>query len=377
MTSESLSRLLALIHRTSLEPALWSEAIQGITDAFAASTTGLVACDPLEHSFPFAIADPRASSEALEAYQDYYSRIDDLAAAMQKRTAGEVVTEEMVIGDGPLRRSEIWNDFYLRHDFAHHIGGYAINERRMTASLVIYRSALSSRFDDEDIRRMQLILPHVTIALRCLFKLRSETSRASVTTDALDMLAVSLMVVDERARLLWANASADRLLAERDGLSLDKGELIAVNGSHTAMLRRSIREAASSGELRPPRAAFSLPRTSGAGALPVIVSPVTRRLFGDVKRICMILIDRASAGSQGLERALREAWQLTPAEAAIAAALVAGESMQEISDRRAVSISTVRSQMKQIFAKTGTRRQADLVRLVLGGCGPTGRYSWH
>ena len=62
---------------------------------------------------------------------------------------------------------------------------------------------------------------------------------------------------------------------------------------------------------------------------------------------------------------LRGAFGLTATEAEVALALVGGASASAIARDRAVSLETIRSHLKTIFAKTGTRRQAHLVALIL------------
>jgi DNA-binding CsgD family transcriptional regulator len=56
---------------------------------------------------------------------------------------------------------------------------------------------------------------------------------------------------------------------------------------------------------------------------------------------------------------------LTLAEAEVALALSLGLTPQEIADQRVASIHTVRNQIKAILAKTHSRRQADIARLVV------------
>lgn len=55
---------------------------------------------------------------------------------------------------------------------------------------------------------------------------------------------------------------------------------------------------------------------------------------------------------------------LTASEAAVAAAVGAGQSLEDIAAARGVSVQTVRTQLKQIFAKTGTNRQSALAALI-------------
>lgn len=62
--------------------------------------------------------------------------------------------------------------------------------------------------------------------------------------------------------------------------------------------------------------------------------------------------------------ALQALFNLTPTEARIAQALSIGKTLSEIASVQNGSVQTVRKQLKNIFAKTGTNRQADCVALI-------------
>ena len=64
---------------------------------------------------------------------------------------------------------------------------------------------------------------------------------------------------------------------------------------------------------------------------------------------------------------LRELYRLSDAEARVCWRLASGEALEEIAAAEGSSRETVRSQLKRIFAKTGTNRQSELVRLILIG----------
>jgi DNA-binding CsgD family transcriptional regulator len=64
---------------------------------------------------------------------------------------------------------------------------------------------------------------------------------------------------------------------------------------------------------------------------------------------------------------LRRRFGLTPAEARLALAVADGNTTREYAEQRGKSVGTVRFQMKQILAKTGCRRQSELVRLITLG----------
>ena len=92
--------------------------------------------------------------------------------------------------------------------------------------------------------------------------------------------------------------------------------------------------------------AGSVPATAGSGA------------------VLLRLIDPAVAPlpSPG---ALQSQFGFTPAEAALAVDILAGNDLAASARRRGITRNTVRVHLRRLFEKTGTRRQAELMRLLL------------
>jgi len=68
---------------------------------------------------------------------------------------------------------------------------------------------------------------------------------------------------------------------------------------------------------------------------------------------------------------LRDAFGLSRAETELALALLEGQTLAEYAACRGVSLPTVKSQLRSLFARTDSTRQAVLVRLLAGfGGGP-------
>ena len=78
-----------------------------------------------------------------------------------------------------------------------------------------------------------------------------------------------------------------------------------------------------------------------------------------------VLLSDPEIGAEPAVELLRNLHDLTPAEAELVGHLARGRSLEEAARARGVSINTVRSQLKQVFSKTGTSRQGELVQLVL------------
>jgi DNA-binding CsgD family transcriptional regulator len=63
------------------------------------------------------------------------------------------------------------------------------------------------------------------------------------------------------------------------------------------------------------------------------------------------------------ERELAQSFGLSPAESRLAAALMAGKRLSDVTIESGVQISTLRTQLTSINKKVGVKRQADLVRV--------------
>ncbi|MGX9981699.1 helix-turn-helix transcriptional regulator [Methylobacterium fujisawaense] len=63
---------------------------------------------------------------------------------------------------------------------------------------------------------------------------------------------------------------------------------------------------------------------------------------------------------------LKGLFDLTPAEARVALSVAGCRMVEQIATEIGISPSTVRAQLKAVMAKTGVKRQAELLRLVSG-----------
>lgn len=79
-----------------------------------------------------------------------------------------------------------------------------------------------------------------------------------------------------------------------------------------------------------------------------------------------ILFVRDPEAPTAARSVLQGLFGLTPAEAAVAAALAAGKSVNEIAATHRIALNTARVHIRNILAKTNTTREAQLVALIFG-----------
>jgi DNA-binding CsgD family transcriptional regulator len=84
----------------------------------------------------------------------------------------------------------------------------------------------------------------------------------------------------------------------------------------------------------------------------------------------LVLIQDPDAEPAGPSDHLAALFGFSAAECRIAEAMLGGDSLEVIADRLHLSLHTVRSHVQRLFAKTGTQRQADLLRVLLAAIPP-------
>ena len=94
-------------------------------------------------------------------------------------------------------------------------------------------------------------------------------------------------------------------------------------------------------------------------------------LFRSQPRAIVFVVDPDRAPNVP-ERYLQRLYNLTPAEAAVAVRILRGEGLQAVADGLRITLATVCTHRQRVFEKTGTKRQAELVRVILEGAAGIG-----
>jgi DNA-binding CsgD family transcriptional regulator len=116
-------------------------------------------------------------------------------------------------------------------------------------------------------------------------------------------------------------------------------------------------------------AVMRLLRPSGRSPLEVVVTPIrceSSPLF-ERRATSAIFVAEPDAQIDGSPDRLRRIYGFTRVEAEVAARIAMGMRLPEVSEDLGITIHTVRGYLKQLFVKTDTHRQPDLVRVLLTG----------
>ncbi len=188
-------------------------------------------------------------------------------------------------------------------------------------------------------------------------------------SQALDYVALGIILLDRQANVVFANRAARTLSSEADGLFMGTA-LGSARAAETQDLKEAIRRAPSSAEDGEAHVAcLRFTRPSGRRDLLLLVCPLSRPMGdGDPNDpVAIVLVSDPERRPHVPADVLASLFGLTPTEADIALRLAEGNRLSDIAAQLNVSQTTIAYHMRNLFQKTETNRQADLVALVLAG----------
>lgn len=191
---------------------------------------------------------------------------------------------------------------------------------------------------------------------------------------ALDLLNIGVVVCGSSGALLVANDTAQEILSARDGLELDaQGVLCATcqSGASLAGVIEQVARTARRGVENNVDSAFAVQRPSRKRALTLFVRALNGKSEppADHEPAVLVMILDAAIPVEATEIELRQLYGFTSTEAHLANLLMEGMALEDCGDELGIRRTTVRMHLRNIFAKTGARRQGELVSLLLKSIG--------
>ena len=231
------------------------------------------------------------------------------------------------------------------------------------AGMSVRRPRRAGPFTPGEARRFDLLVPHIRRGLALAQRLDGLAGRARLAEDVLDRLDRAVVLLAADGRVAHVNAMADRLF-ESGRLQLRGNRLDSADPAEAAALRGLI-----AAVLDPASGVGPVRLLSGTAGPPLIASgcrlPDRRpTAVAAPQAVAALFLSPIGASRDDLGQVLPGLFGLSRAEARLAVALHDGFSLSEIAEQLQLSRETLRSQLRSVFDKTGTRRQGTLIRLL-------------
>ncbi len=375
MKSTQLTPLITKIYDAALDPSLWEDFMLAAGDTLK-GTTGFLAMFDSNQPRTNMAKVTRFAPDIFDHYMKHFSQERDSWYQLIHKhcVTGSIFTGSELIADEELRKTPMFNEVLKPLEGGYLVGCLLDGSETLSAAYTLSRPMNGPNFTKRDKQIMGMLAPHLRRAY-LLHRKYSVCQQAQLSfQEALHRSQTPTILLNAKGRLVFMNKGAEKIVNQADGVSCIGGTLQFEALRHSQTFDTLVGQATltSQQQGRHPGGGMRVERPSERAPYQLIVTPLNlhsdhSQLAPDAA-VCIFLHDPDLEEILS-EKILRALYGFTPAEAKLAQLLSAGKTPIEICQIQDVRIPTVRSHLRQMFEKTETATQAQLIRLLIRGPG--------
>ncbi|HUI97770.1 MAG TPA: LuxR C-terminal-related transcriptional regulator [Xanthobacteraceae bacterium] len=361
------TRLIASIYDAAIDPSRWPEVLASITVFLKGRGAALLANDTLREHVE-AHWDAGGDPRFMRLYAETYARRGPVAHAPVGEIEEIASIPELVPYD-EFRRGRFYREWAEPQGFVDAAIAVIDKSATRSVSLAVWRDGSAGMVDDTMRDRMALVVPHVRRAVLIGKAIEFKQAEAATLADVLDGLSTSVFLVDSASRVVHANAAGEAILRHGEFLRSVGGRLAAIDPQIDHDLRETL-AAVGRGDLASGRRVIAMPISKRDGERYVAhILPLAsgeRNRAGRPVATAALFVRKAELERPLPPEVIGRSYSLTQAELRVLLGIVDIGGVPEIATAFGIAETTVKTHLGRVFEKTGTDRQADLVKLVAG-----------
>jgi DNA-binding CsgD family transcriptional regulator len=368
-TDESFAAIAAL-YDAALDDRLWPDALRKLTEVTGSQASSFWV---LDRSSP-ALLQPTFITINFDrkAVDEYLAGMAALDPTVRYLVAHpwETVVHDGMLGSGRDEETRCYLDWHERSvETRFRLVGQCTLGEGLQAGVALHRAPSAGRYGITDIKRFTLLQEHLSRALTVGKKVGSLTSLQRLGEALLDRSSAAIFLLDSAGRVAFMNRAAEVLQAREDGLRVSAACLRLTAAPEDEQLRALIGQAAiaSRRATSAPAGVMRASRPSGRRSYAVWVVALARvpsALAGFRPAVCVLISDPERRLCPSPQH-LKTLFNMSEAEARLAVQLADGQSLRRAAEHLGITYGTARSRLTQLFEKTSTRSQSELIRLLL------------
>ena len=358
---------IASLYDAAIEPATRRRGLSMLAQTLDAAGAFYLVWDKENGAVVDCVAAGTLTADFTTLYRTRWGAVDPRRRFLERAHAESIFVShydraDAVIEDGGFERA-----FLAEQGIAHSLGANLTGIGREYRQIFVERAAGGPPFSAAEVIEFRRLVHHMANAERLSRAIDERALDWELPQRVLDNMSVGALVADQTGQVRFANAAAEEILAENDGLSRRDNRIQTARSFETNNLLAALRDLAVTGRAdKRDGDAMLIARPSGKLPYAVVVMPLTAAAADDVKatRALVFMSDLAHRNNELAPR-LSQLFGLSKAEARVAAGIAEGRRLTEIAQEFDVRMPTVRTQLRAVLKKVGASRQADLVRIVL------------
>jgi DNA-binding CsgD family transcriptional regulator/PAS domain-containing protein len=363
LDTEEFDRLLGGLYDAVLAPEGFQHFLRDLALSFDLKGVALFVRHAQERA-PMGLWLHGIESAWMESYALTYAREDMLARHIENSPIGQFYASNLDLPD-PHRFGEtrFFREWAQPQGIACAAASVVMREGLWITQVFLQRSPQQPPFARAEVEQLNRLLPHWQRATQMRQRLASLRAGQDLLAASLDAIAMPTLLFDDVGRVVHRNRSAGALLDSHASLWIEDDRLVCASVAATRDMHQQIGYAVHAQRDDAAPGVTTLER-AGRQPLTMMVLPLRTPQAAHRSGALMFVFDPAAVPELATD-IVRRLFDLTLAEAELAVSLCGGLSPEEAALERGRAVSTVRTQIRSLFAKTGTHRQADLVGLLL------------
>lgn len=309
--------------------------------------------------------------EGFKEYREYYHHIALRGKIVQHVPAGQIFTDRQFISEEKMRRDPFYEEWLKQWDFRHALMVPLIKENDALALMAVHRNISKGPPEEQDFAIFRMLVPHLQRAAMLYYKLHDMRRQNELYAESLDRLTTGVVLLDNDSRVLHVNSAAEWIISRYPRLCMENGNFILRQRGARDWLNNCLADILAGSPTQPcDGGAHGFPADAAGAHLSLYVTPVSASVRASTGAAAMLYItDPSLEIDKDKGKMLGKLYNLTPAETALATALLDGQTLKQHADERCVSFNTVRTHLRGLFRKTRTNRQSELVARLLTATG--------
>lgn len=365
ISTGELSQLLADLYAAPLQPEKWQTFFDQLCALTNIASGFLLTVQPNVEGLVLAGGGFSYRPEIIHQYNEQFGANDPFAEPVMRKHGPGVIQGEELVTHANLLKTELYNELLVHYDLAHMT--MMSCDRNNQTFLPLWSTPKHGPMDAASVYLLRMLIPHVQTALLLRARLDVADACNLFSETALDAMSIAAFLVRRNGQIRHMNQLAAVHLQGAEGLRSHRGRLAATDSYEDAQLQFLIAGACGWKDADSlPGGAMRIVRhhTRTSLQLAIVPAPDQNRLT-ERGSCALVFVSDPSSPHKPRASLMRQLYGLTPAEARLADLLLEGLELREIAARSLIKLETARFHLKRVLSKTGTRRQTELVRLML------------
>jgi DNA-binding CsgD family transcriptional regulator len=364
-THERTLAAIEAFYDAALDETLWPATLQMLTDLTGSQASSFWVLDGSENPRLPTFIHINFDQKSIQQYLSGMASLDPTVRYLVAHPH-QTVVHDGLLQNGRDKATRDYNDWHERNvETRFRMVGQAHVAPAIQAGIALHRTQNAGPYEQQDIERFGVLYPHLRRALSIGFRLGSLGAMQKFGLEWLDGNSAAVVLLDEHMRIVFTNRRAQALQSSVDGVRFSTHGIELAHRQDNEKLQVLLHQALSTSAS--PGGIMRGTRPSGKRPYGISVTPVSGRLSAlSLFRpaVCIVITDPDRQDPLPAQK-LEAAFGLTEAEARLATLLAAGEDLRCAAEKLRITYGTARMRLVQIFQKTGTRRQGELIRLLL------------